>query len=62
MKNIALICVTHDPSGKNLELLRKVKHNLSETYKDLYITVSEKWFGRVRFCYIIAESAMNTGK
>jgi hypothetical protein len=23
---------------------------------------SEKWFGRVRLCYIISESAINTGK
>lgn len=23
---------------------------------------SEKWFGRVKLCYIISESAINTGK
>jgi hypothetical protein len=26
------------------------------------INESEKWFGRVKLCYIISESAMNTGK
>lgn len=26
------------------------------------INDSEKWFGRVRLCYSISESAINTGK
>lgn len=26
------------------------------------INGSEKWFGRVKLCYIISESAINTGK
>lgn len=47
MKNVALICVTHDPNDKNLELFRRVKDRFNEIYTDLYITVSEETNNRL---------------
>jgi hypothetical protein len=41
MNNSGLICVTHDPNGKNISLVRKLSHKLNHIYSDLYITVSE---------------------
>lgn len=41
MNNTGLICVTHDPNGKNISLVRKLSQKLNHIYSDLYITVSE---------------------
>lgn len=42
MINIGLICVTHDPIGKNINLIKKHSSLLNKIYKDLFITVSEE--------------------
>lgn len=42
MINIGLICVTHDPIGKNINLIKKHSPLLNKIYKDLFITVSEE--------------------
>lgn len=42
MNNIGLICVTHDPVGKNTNLINKLGSSLNEIYQDIYITVSEE--------------------
>lgn len=42
MKNIALISVTHDPSGKNIYLLKKHSSTISKIYKNIFITVSDE--------------------
>lgn len=42
MNNIGLICVTHDPTGKNINFVKSLSPLLSEIYKDLFITVSEE--------------------
>lgn len=41
MNNIGLISVTHDPSGNNINLVKKLGASLNEIYKDMFITVSE---------------------
>lgn len=40
MNNIGLICVIHDPAGKNTNLVKKLGPLLNKIYKDMYITVS----------------------
>ncbi|GFZ32959.1 hypothetical protein CSC2_34850 [Clostridium zeae] len=42
MNDIALICVTHDPFGKNINLVKKLSTTLSEIYMNMFITVSEE--------------------
>lgn len=42
MNNVGLICVTHDPAGKNINLVNKLGPFLNEIYHDMYITVSEE--------------------
>ena len=42
MNNVGLICVTHDPVGKNISLVNKFRPYLNEIYHDMYITVSEE--------------------
>ncbi len=42
MENIALICVTHDPSGNNIDLLKKHAPLFSKLYRDCYICVSDE--------------------
>lgn len=42
MNNIGLICVTHDPTGKNVNLVKKLGSSLNEVYQDMYITVSDE--------------------
>jgi hypothetical protein len=42
MNKIGLICVTHDPVGKNGNLVKKLGSSLNEVYQDMYITVSEE--------------------
>jgi hypothetical protein len=42
MNKIGLICVTHDPAGKNTNLVKKLDSSLNEVYQDMYITVSEE--------------------
>lgn len=41
MNNIGLVCVTHDPAGNNINLVKKLGALLNEIYKDMFITVSE---------------------
>jgi hypothetical protein len=40
--SVALICVPHDPEGKNLNLLRDASPLINEIYADLFITVSDE--------------------
>lgn len=42
MVNIGLITVTHDPSGENINFIKRHHGLLNEIYKDLFITVSEE--------------------
>lgn len=42
MNNIGLICVTHDPTGKSTNLVKKLGSSLNKIYQDMYITVSEE--------------------
>lgn len=39
---MGLICVTHDPTGKNINLVKKFGPLLNKIYKDMFITVSEE--------------------
>jgi hypothetical protein len=41
MGKVALITVTHDPQGKNIELYERLKDKLKSIYSELYITISE---------------------
>lgn len=42
LADVALICVTHDPKGKNLKFYEKVSNVFREIYSNLFITVSEE--------------------
>ena len=42
MKNTALLCVTHDPSGKNISFISKHACALRQIYSEMFITVSEE--------------------
>lgn len=42
MNNIGLICVTHDPKGKNKNLIKEVSPILNDIYTDKFITISEE--------------------
>lgn len=42
MNNVALLCATHDPIGKNINLIRELAPILNNTYSKLFITVSEE--------------------
>lgn len=41
-RECASICVTHDPTGRNTNLLKKLGFSLDKIYKAMYITVSEE--------------------
>jgi len=41
MNYTGLVCITHDPNGKNTSLLKKLSPILNQVYSDLFITVSE---------------------
>lgn len=41
MGKVALITVTHDPQGKNIELYESLKDKLKSIYSELYIAISE---------------------
>lgn len=57
MSNIALICVTHDPKGKSINLVKSLSPILNDIYADKFIAVSEETDKD-----LISESAKNTGK
>ncbi|WP_055665216.1 hypothetical protein [Desnuesiella massiliensis] len=42
MTNVALLCATHDPSGKNINLITELAPTLNTIYTKLFITVSEE--------------------
>ncbi|WP_226679975.1 hypothetical protein [Sutcliffiella horikoshii] len=42
MPNIALLTVTHDPSGKNIKLFKELQTELENIYTELYITISDE--------------------
>jgi hypothetical protein len=42
MIKVGLICVTHDPAGKNIRLVKKLGSFLNEIYNSMFITVSEE--------------------
>lgn len=41
MPKIALITVTHDPSGKNIKLFNELKEDFEGIYSELFITMSD---------------------
>ncbi|KGX85833.1 GNAT family N-acetyltransferase [Pontibacillus marinus] len=42
MKNVALVTVLHDPSGKILSLFRRLQSEVEALYSNLYITISNE--------------------
>lgn len=42
MQSIALLTVTHDPLGRNINLFRELQRDLETIYSELFITVSEE--------------------
>ncbi|WP_433750567.1 hypothetical protein [Falsibacillus pallidus] len=42
MSNIGLLTVTHDPSGKTINLFKALQKDLEEIYSDLFITISDQ--------------------
>lgn len=41
MSKVALLAVTHDPKGKNIELFKKLQKDLEEIYGELFVTISD---------------------
>jgi hypothetical protein len=41
LQKIALITVTHDPSGKNMKLFKELQEDIEGIYSELYITMSD---------------------
>ncbi len=42
LKKVALISVTHDPLGKNLELIKKYAKDIRNLYSEAFITISNE--------------------
>lgn len=42
MNSVALICTAHDPTGKNVELLKATSKILNKVYSKLFVTVSDE--------------------
>lgn len=42
MPNLGLLTVTHDPSGKNIKLLKELQKEFENIYTELYITISDE--------------------
>ncbi|TKC19023.1 hypothetical protein [Robertmurraya kyonggiensis] len=42
MSKVALIVVTHDPNGKNIELFNELRVHIESNYSELFITISEE--------------------
>lgn len=42
MSNVALISVTHDPEGRNIELFRLLTKRIEDIYSELFITISDE--------------------
>ncbi|WP_449620773.1 hypothetical protein [Robertmurraya sp. Marseille-Q9965] len=42
MSKIALIVVTHDPNGRNIELFNEMRIDIESIYSELFITISEE--------------------
>ncbi|MFD2630414.1 hypothetical protein [Oceanobacillus kapialis] len=42
MPQVTLLTVTHDPTGKNIELFKKLQADIEQLYGELYITVSDE--------------------
>lgn len=41
MSQVALLTVTHDPKGKNIELFKQLQKDLEGIYRELFITISD---------------------
>jgi hypothetical protein len=41
VSQVALLAVTHDPKGKNIELIKQLQKDIEEIYGELYITISD---------------------
>lgn len=57
MKQVALLAVTHDPTGNNLNLFKKLQKDLEEVYGELYITISHE--SSVELIKTIEQSSFN---
>lgn len=42
MPKIALLTVTHDPQGKNIELFKEMQNELESIYDELFLTISDE--------------------
>ncbi|WP_404443193.1 hypothetical protein LG307_14260 [Sutcliffiella horikoshii] len=42
MPNIALLTVTHDPTGKNIKLFKELQKEFEDIYSELYVTISDE--------------------
>lgn len=42
MTDVALITITHDPTGENIELFQRLHKNIEKLYSELFITISEE--------------------
>ncbi|CEG26283.1 hypothetical protein [Bacillus sp. B-jedd] len=42
MPKIALLTVTHDPQGKNIELFKEMQNGLENIYDELFLTISDE--------------------
>ncbi|MGD7051676.1 hypothetical protein [Sutcliffiella horikoshii] len=47
MPTIALLTVTHDPAGKNIELFKELQRELEGIYSELYMTISDESSNRL---------------
>lgn len=42
MSQVALLAVTHDPTGKNIDLFKQLKDEIEEIYEEIFITISNE--------------------
>lgn len=42
LSKVALICVTHDPDGHNIELFNRIHKEIENSYNELFVAISEE--------------------
>jgi hypothetical protein len=42
VSQVALLAVTHDPTGKNIDLFNQLQNDIKGIYEELYITISDE--------------------
>ena len=55
--NTALVTVTHDPSGRNVELFKQLQLSLEEIYAELFIAISDE--SSLELIKVIRQSKFN---